>query len=99
MHVDGKSDPFREGSLFEHEELPWYSVVLGVLRGKNFGSMNRHGHCSQNPVDAVAVPPDISLQRKPNCSGKSRRPNGRQPNASPVVTTKHLDIIPSIGHI
>jgi hypothetical protein len=61
VDLDGKADDlFRECLVFEHEELPWCSVVLGVLRGKNFGRVNGHGH--RNPSAAVDAPPDIPIR-------------------------------------
>jgi hypothetical protein len=53
--------------VFEHEELPWCAVVLGVLRGENFKSVNRHEH--RCPGDADDAPPDTSIRRERRRSG------------------------------
>jgi hypothetical protein len=56
--------------VFEHEKLPWCTVVLGVLRGKHFEMMKLHGHCRPgDPIDAL---PDIPIRRKRKRSGWSK---------------------------
>src|ERR1039458_4017632 len=68
MDLNGDADdPFREGLVFEHEELPWCAVVLGVLRGEYFKSVNRHEQ--RCPTTRLARLPDPSIRRERRRSG------------------------------
>jgi hypothetical protein len=68
MDLNGEADnPFREGLVFEHEELPWCAVVLGVLRGEDFKSVNRHEQ--RCPTTRLARRPDPSIRGERRRSG------------------------------
>jgi hypothetical protein len=84
---DEADDPSREGPVFEHQELPWCAVALGVLRGENFESVNRH----EQPY--LTTP---SARRPMHRSGENEgAPDaiGPQPNAI-ALTGRHLGIAP-----
>jgi hypothetical protein len=53
-------DPFGECLVFQHEELPWCAVVLGVLRGENFKNVNRHQQ--RRPTTQLARGRDTSTR-------------------------------------